>query len=161
MPPKAEADHRATARDFAKHGIAELARAFNHCHNPKIGYRYSAEVQRRFVELGVELVELVEHGEIVSRATMAAEEDAVFQRHVTTLFSLASPDRQRHSGLEVPEAHDNAILTRADLMSKLNCSRETVRQWLKVGKLPPPDVAISRKTMGWKRSTLNAAGIRI
>lgn len=161
MAPKTEAAHREVARDFAKHGIAEFARAFNHCHNPKIGYRYAAEVQRRFVELGAELVELVERGAIVSRATVAAEEDAIFQRHMKTLVSLASPESSPHPGSEAPAADDGAILTRADLMSKLNCSRETVRRWLKTGKLPQPDVAISQKTLGWKRSTLTAAGIRI
>lgn len=161
MPTQQEIAHRATAREFATHGIAELARAFNHCHNPKIGYRYSPEVQRRFVELGAELVELVERGEIVSRATMAAEEDAIFQRHMKTLVSLGSPGHPQHSGSDAPETYDNAILTRADITARLGVSRETIRQWIKAKKLPPPDVALSRKTTGWKRSTLAAAGIRI
>lgn len=161
MTLKTEAAHREVARDFAKHGIAEFARAFNHCHNPKIGYRYAAEVQRRFVELGAELVELVERGEIVSRATMAAEEDAIFQRHMKTLVSIASSGHPQHSGSDAPETCDNAILTRADITARLGVSRETIRQWIKAKKLPPPDVALSRKTTGWKRSTLSAAGIRI
>lgn len=56
---------------------------------------------------------------------------------------------------------DDPILTRADIMARLRCSRETVRQWLKAGKLPPPDVALSRKTTGWKRSTLAASGVNL
>ena len=72
--------HRDTARDFAKHGIAEFARAFNHCHNPKLGYRYSPEVQRRFLELGAELIELVERGEIVSRNGARSQTDQGFQK---------------------------------------------------------------------------------
>jgi hypothetical protein len=36
---------------------------------------------------------------------------------------------------------------------------ETVRRWMKSGKLPPPDVALSLKTKGWKLSTLHTAGI--
>ena len=36
---------------------------------------------------------------------------------------------------------------------------QTIRRWLKSGKLPPPDVAISLRTKGWKLSTLQAAGI--
>lgn len=162
MAPKQEKAHRQNARDFAKHGIAEFARAFNHCHNPKIGYRYSTAVQRRFVELGAELVALVESGEIASRATMAAEEDAIFQRHMSALVGLAGAVPQKppaHSAQGANEPH--AILTRADIMARLGVSRETVRQWIKAGKLPPPDVALSRKTVGWKRSTLIAAGIDI
>lgn len=85
MAPKTEAAHREVARDFAKHGIAEFARAFNHCHNPKIGYRYSAEVQRRFMELGAELIELVERGEIVSRDVAKAQTDKGFQKLMATV----------------------------------------------------------------------------
>lgn len=91
MSSKQEAAHRATARDFAKHGIAEFARAFNHCHNPKIGYRYSAEVQRRFIELGAELIELVERGEIVSRDGAKAQTDKGFQKLMATVASSGSP----------------------------------------------------------------------
>jgi hypothetical protein len=36
---------------------------------------------------------------------------------------------------------------------------EAVRRWIKAKKIPPPDVAISQKTMGWRLSTLRAAGI--
>lgn len=59
------------------------------------------------------------------------------------------------------QAHDDPILTRADIMARLGVSRETVRQWLKARRLPEPDVALSRKTVGWKRSTLAAAGVNL
>jgi hypothetical protein len=36
---------------------------------------------------------------------------------------------------------------------------ETVRRWMKSGKLPKPDVDLSLKTKGWKLSTLHTAGI--
>lgn len=91
MSIKQEAAHRATARDFATHGIAELARAFNHCHNPKISYRYSAAVQRRFMELGAELVELIERGEIVSRDGARAQNDKGFQKLMATVTTTESP----------------------------------------------------------------------
>ena len=57
--------------------------------------------------------------------------------------------------------HEDPILTRADIMARLEVSRETVRQWIKSKKLPTPDVALTRKTTGWKRSTLAAAGINL
>jgi len=56
---------------------------------------------------------------------------------------------------------DDPIYTRAHIMERLSVSRETVRQWIKAKKLPPPDVALSRKTTGWKRSTLEAAGVNL
>lgn len=59
------------------------------------------------------------------------------------------------------QAHDDPILTRAYIMERLDKKADTVRKWIKSGKLPPPDVALSRKTMGWKRSTLVAAGINL
>lgn len=59
------------------------------------------------------------------------------------------------------QLNDDPIMTRADIMARLKVSRETVRQWLKAERLPKPDVALSRKTVGWKRSTLAAAGINL
>jgi len=56
---------------------------------------------------------------------------------------------------------DDPILTRADIMERLDCSRETIRQWIKTKKLPNFDVNISRKKQGWKLSTLRAAGINL
>ena len=51
------------------------------------------------------------------------------------------------------------VIYRADLQKKAGVTSETVRQWMKRGKLPKPDVAISMRTMGWRLSTLRAAGI--
>jgi hypothetical protein len=55
---------RDDARSHAKAGIASLARAFNHCGGDELAYRYTDEVQARFVELGAELVALIECGAI-------------------------------------------------------------------------------------------------
>lgn len=164
MTTKQQEAHRAIARDFAKRGIAELACAFNHCHNPGIEYRFTEAVQRKFVELAAQIVSLVETGELVPGEVSRAQEDAAFQRHMNLLTGLASGGEEKGQSprdrFPVTSVED-PILTRADIMVRLKCSRETVRQWLKAGKLPPPDVAISRKTMGWKRSTLIDAGISI
>lgn len=56
---------------------------------------------------------------------------------------------------------DDPIRTRAWIMERLGCSSEAVRRWIKEGRLPKPDVALSQKTTGWKQSTLDAAGIRL
>lgn len=56
---------------------------------------------------------------------------------------------------------EDPIYTRADIMERLRVKSDTIRKWLKAKKLPPPDVALSRKTTGWKRSTLAAAGINL
>jgi hypothetical protein len=53
------------------------------------------------------------------------------------------------------------IIKRSDLPRLLNVSSDTVRKYIKSGKLPSYDVALSRKTSGWKRSTLVAAGVRV
>ena len=64
--PKASFDDasRADARSCAQDGLAALARALNHCGRPELAYRYASEVQARFEALAVELVHLVECGEI-------------------------------------------------------------------------------------------------
>jgi hypothetical protein len=40
-------------------------------------------------------------------------------------------------------------------------SGETIRRWIKAGKLPPPDVAMSLRARGWSLATLHAHGIKI
>lgn len=51
------------------------------------------------------------------------------------------------------------VIWRADLAKRLHRSSETIRLWMRDGKLPKPDVDLSLKTRGWKLSTLRAAGI--
>lgn len=59
------------------------------------------------------------------------------------------------------EAANDPVIWRAELPGLLNIGSEAVRRHIKAGKLPPPDVDLSRKTRGWRLSTLHAAGIKI
>ncbi|WP_442907317.1 helix-turn-helix transcriptional regulator [Janthinobacterium sp. LS2A] len=43
----------------------------------------------------------------------------------------------------------------------LGVTSETLRRWVKENKLPPADVSITQRTLGWRLSTLQAAGIRL
>jgi len=54
------------------------------------------------------------------------------------------------------------VIYRAELYIVLGgvCA-QTIRRWLKSGKLPAPDVSISLRTKGWRLSTLQAAGIGV
>jgi len=56
---------------------------------------------------------------------------------------------------------EEKLIFRADICKALNVSSETVRRWLNAGKIPPPDVYLSRKTIVWKSSTLRAAGLKV
>ncbi|WP_205617385.1 MerR family transcriptional regulator [Pelomicrobium methylotrophicum] len=56
---------------------------------------------------------------------------------------------------------EDRIVWRADLCRQLNVSKETIRRWLKAGHLPPPDISLSRRTLGWRLSTLRRAGINL
>ncbi len=51
------------------------------------------------------------------------------------------------------------IIYRRELKSTFGVSGETIRRWMRSHRLPDPDVFISQKTLGWKVSTLRAAGI--
>ena len=53
------------------------------------------------------------------------------------------------------------IIYRSELPSLVSRNTETIRQWIKRGVLPPYDLNLSRKTCGWKLSTLRASGIDI
>ena len=58
-----------------------------------------------------------------------------------------------------PEQPSDRLVFREDLVTALGVGKEALRRWIKAGKLPKPDVAITRRTMAWKLSTLQAAGI--
>ena len=65
------------------------------------------------------------------------------------------------SGDDVNETEDR-VIWRRDLMQLLGGkSADTIRRYLKDGKLPKPDVDLSMRTKGWKVSTLRAAGINV
>lgn len=59
------------------------------------------------------------------------------------------------------EKIQDRVIWRADLQAKIGVSSNTIRRWIIAGKLPPPDVDISRRTKGWRMSTLHAAGIKL
>lgn len=69
----------------AQIAFAYLARTFNYCENPRIPYKYSPEVQARFLELGSELARLIKEGEIVEANGARAQHDAAFQRFLARL----------------------------------------------------------------------------
>ncbi len=58
-------------------------------------------------------------------------------------------------------AIDDQVIWRKDLEQILNVGSETIRRWMVAGKLPKPDIDLSRRTRGWKRSTLRSAGINL
>lgn len=89
---------REQARQLATQGIGDLARAFNHCHRASLGYRYADDVQAEFLRLAAELVNLVETGHIVPRATMAAQEDAQFQRLMSKTLTPAGEETRSPGG---------------------------------------------------------------
>lgn len=60
-----------------------------------------------------------------------------------------------------PNNTEDRVIWRPDLQELLQVTSETLRRWLLAGKLPAPDVDISRRTKGWKLSTLRAAGINL
>jgi predicted DNA-binding transcriptional regulator AlpA len=53
------------------------------------------------------------------------------------------------------------VIWRRELQAATMVSSETVRRWMRDGKLPSPDVALSHRTKGWRMSTLRAAGINL
>lgn len=56
---------------------------------------------------------------------------------------------------------EDRVIWRQDLQALMQVSSETMRRWLNSKQLPTPDVAMSRKTLGWRVSTLRGAGINI
>lgn len=58
--------------------------------------------------------------------------------------------------LKVGEVADIVVLS-SDVRACIGVrSDDTIRQWIKKGAFPPPDVKIDERTMAWKQSTLAA-----
>jgi predicted site-specific integrase-resolvase len=56
--------------------------------------------------------------------------------------------------------YTDRVIWRRELQNEiLHVSSETVRRLMRDGKIPPPDVALSRKIKGWRMSTLRSAGV--
>jgi len=53
------------------------------------------------------------------------------------------------------------IIFRRDLCNILGVGSECMRRYINAGKVPPPDIFISHQRMGWRLSSLLAAGIGI
>ena len=56
---------------------------------------------------------------------------------------------------------NDRVIWRKDFEETMRVTSETVRRWIKTGKLPPPDVSMSRKVHGWRLSTLQKLGINL
>ena len=59
------------------------------------------------------------------------------------------------------EKEIDRVIWRPDLYALLGVGSSCVTKWLRDGKFPKPDVALSQKTMGWRMSTLREAGINL
>jgi predicted DNA-binding transcriptional regulator AlpA len=59
------------------------------------------------------------------------------------------------------EQAPDRVIWRRELQAAASVSSETIRRWMRDGKLPTPDVNLSHRTKGWRASTLLAAGINL
>lgn len=53
------------------------------------------------------------------------------------------------------------VIWRPELQELMGVTSETIRRWMKEKRLPPPDVAMTRRKVGWRLSTLRAAGVNL
>jgi predicted DNA-binding transcriptional regulator AlpA len=81
--------------------------------------------------------------------------------------NIADTDPARASLTErIPVVHNKTsegdrIIYRQDLYRMLGVTSETLRRYLRDNKIPPADIAITQRTVGWRLSTLRAAGINL
>jgi predicted DNA-binding transcriptional regulator AlpA len=54
---------------------------------------------------------------------------------------------------------EHNLIMRKDLQEHLHVTADTLRRWIKSQRIPKPDVQISTRTMGWRRSTLEEFGL--
>jgi predicted DNA-binding transcriptional regulator AlpA len=56
---------------------------------------------------------------------------------------------------------EDRIIYRQDLYKMLGVTSETLRRWIREGRMPRADIAITQRTVGWRLSTLQTAGIKL
>jgi transcriptional regulator with XRE-family HTH domain len=56
---------------------------------------------------------------------------------------------------------DDRLFTRAELARLLGICSDTLTRWLREKRLPPPDIAPTRKAQQWRRSSLHRAGLPV
>jgi predicted DNA-binding transcriptional regulator AlpA len=55
----------------------------------------------------------------------------------------------------------NRMVYKKELQASTGVSADTIRRWVRSGKLPKPDVQNSAMVVGWKHSTFCEAGINL
>jgi hypothetical protein len=78
---------------------------------------------------------------------------------MTTLHTYLDPERQADLAKDRSNQAQPAVIWLRDLPRALGRSTQTVRVWRQKGLIPPPDMSPTRKSQGWRRSTLEAAGL--
>lgn len=93
---------RKEARACARAGLAAFSRAYNHPLDGDFEWRYGEEVQQRFLDLMAELLEMIEHGEVLEnpeharwRAVQAAKADPAVQTLLSKAMSKTSRARSK------------------------------------------------------------------
>jgi len=70
-------------------------------------------------------------------------------------------DRERRAVTPAAVAVDR-LIWRQELQQAFGVSLDTMSRYIKTpGKLPPPDVNLNAKRVGWRVSTLHAAGVNV
>lgn len=89
---------RGSAREAAEGGIGTLGRAFNHCDNASLPYRYANHVQAQFFELAVQIVRLIEHGDIEPNPEHVLYRRAIEAKSDKTLQAVLRQARKGRNG---------------------------------------------------------------
>jgi predicted DNA-binding transcriptional regulator AlpA len=53
------------------------------------------------------------------------------------------------------------VIWRRELQEIFGVGTETTRRWIAAGKLPQPDVNLTKRIQGWRLSTLQSAGVNL
>ena len=94
-PASFEDVSRADARAFAQSGIAALARAVNLLGAQEVPFRYAQDVHKKLFSLSVEMVRLVEYGDIEPNPEHALYLGVLRARNDKTLQALLKKAAKR------------------------------------------------------------------
>ena len=75
---------------------------------------------------------------------------------MTTTPTLTD-ERTRQAKQERVARNAGAMLTRQDIADELNVNVRSVARYIASGKLPPPDVRLSKRMLRWRRESVDEA----
>ncbi|MCL2020823.1 MAG: hypothetical protein FWG81_01645 [Betaproteobacteria bacterium] len=100
-------------------------------------------------------------GKVMSTTPHTAWSITIPGKFSISMPTLAPDGDHEGEAMEKQPENTDRVIWRPELCDLTGVTRTTLNRWLKNGKLPTPDIYMSRKRYGWRLSTLQSHGVNL